>query len=73
MKIIDFMICTGTLAECNYILVPNNEETILELKEMGCSDHELEIIKRINGEAIDVYPVLTKKGYKFEPQKGFYK
>ena len=73
MKIIDFMICSGTLASMNYVLVVDNEENVTELKQYyECSDDEIESMRDDDGQ-LDLYPVLTRKGYKFAAARGFYK
>lgn len=73
MRIEDFTVSTGELAKFNYVLVTDNEETVSELKEMGCTDDEIASMRSEKDSFLDVYSVLNKKGYEFAPQKGFYK
>lgn len=72
MEIIDFMICSGSLAKYNYVLVQDCPENIAHLKKMGCTDKEIESM-RDDDNYLDPYTVLKKKNYKFSPIKGFTK
>ena len=71
MVVNDFMMCTGELEKFNYVLIDDNQENILELKKMGCTEEEIEMV-RSEGE-LEVYTTLKMKGYEFTPERGFYK
>lgn len=73
MKIEDFLIGTDELAEFNYVLVADNEETVSELREMGCSDDEISSMRSEEDNFLEVYRVLCGKGYTFSIERGFYK
>lgn len=70
MKIVDFMVSTGKLAEFNYVMVDDNEENIAELMEMGCSLEEIASMRCDYDNLLDVYPVLNKKGYQYIAYSG---
>ena len=73
MQIIDFMVSTGDLAVYNYIVVPDTPETMSELKSMGCTDVEIKQLRDdMKDGTLDVYSVLTQKGWLFDIARGFY-
>lgn len=70
-KMVDFMVATGALAEMNYVLIEDNEENIVRLKHMGCTEREIIKMRSKKDSYLYVYLVLKAKGYEFTPQKGF--
>lgn len=69
LPIQDFMICTGVLEECNYVLITNNKNARSLLCSIGMTADELE--RASNERVIDIYPFLIKKGISYSPLTGF--
>ena len=77
MNVIDFMVSTGSLSKYNYVIVKDTDDAVSELKAMGCTDSEIEAMRKDmsahNDDGLDVWPALSKKGYLYHPGRGFFK
>lgn len=71
MHVQDFMICTGELAECNYVLVKDSPKMQSLMRKAGMTDAAMALLRDKDG-TIDIYPFLSKMGIEYSPEKGFF-
>ena len=70
MKVTQFFVGDG---RCSYVLVDDTPDNRAKLYDMGCTFKEIERMKEHYSYSLNVYPILSMKGYEFHPEKGFYK
>ena len=69
---VETYIYTSSTADDNEVYVPKTIGNINRLCRFGCTNTEIENLNVSDG-LIEVYPLMRDKGYKFKPEKGFYR
>lgn len=74
MTIVDFMVSTGALATYNYVDVVYEPSTEEELKCMGCTTDEIrQMLNEAQDGVLEVYGILSQRGWQFDPVVGFHR